>query len=67
MRVHILGVSGTFMAALAFLARDAGFEVTGSDEHCYPPMSDLLSEKGIRWTEGYEYFYLPLNLQLDET
>ncbi|MCR9192270.1 MAG: UDP-N-acetylmuramate:L-alanyl-gamma-D-glutamyl-meso-diaminopimelate ligase [Gammaproteobacteria bacterium] len=54
MRVHILGVSGTFMAALAFLARDAGFDVTGSDEHCYPPMSDLLSEKGIQWTEGYE-------------
>lgn len=54
MKLHILGVSGTFMAALAFLARDAGFQVTGSDANCYPPISDMLADKGITWTEGYE-------------
>ncbi|PJD90601.1 MAG: UDP-N-acetylmuramate:L-alanyl-gamma-D-glutamyl-meso-diaminopimelate ligase [Legionella sp.] len=54
MRLHVLGVSGTFMSALAFLAKDAGFEVTGSDANCYPPISDLLTEKGIQWTEGYD-------------
>ena len=42
------------MSALAFLAREAGFEVTGSDANCYPPISDMLTDKGIRWTEGYE-------------
>ena len=52
--LHILGLSGTFMSALALLARDAGYKVTGSDEHCYPPVSDLLKVKGISWTEGYE-------------
>lgn len=52
--LHILGISGTFMSALALLAREAGFEVTGSDAQCYPPISDLLAEKGIVWTEGYE-------------
>jgi UDP-N-acetylmuramate: L-alanyl-gamma-D-glutamyl-meso-diaminopimelate ligase len=54
MHLHILGLSGTFMSALALLARDAGFKVTGSDANCYPPVSDLLSAKGISWTEGYE-------------
>lgn len=55
MRIHVLGIGGTFMSALAFLARDAGFEVTGSDANCYPPISNLLQEKGIVWTEGYDH------------
>jgi UDP-N-acetylmuramate: L-alanyl-gamma-D-glutamyl-meso-diaminopimelate ligase len=54
MHLHILGISGTFMSALALLARDCGYKVTGSDANCYPPISDLLSAKGISWTEGYE-------------
>lgn len=54
MRLHVLGIGGTFMSALAFLARDAGFTVTGSDANCYPPISNLLQDKGIVWTEGYE-------------
>ncbi|MGV3739785.1 MAG: UDP-N-acetylmuramate:L-alanyl-gamma-D-glutamyl-meso-diaminopimelate ligase [Gammaproteobacteria bacterium] len=54
MKLHILGIGGTFMSALAFLARDAGFSVTGSDANCYPPISNLLQDKGIVWTEGYE-------------
>lgn len=54
MHLHILGLSGTFMSALALLARDAGFQVTGSDANCYPPVSNLLAAKGIEWTEGYE-------------
>ena len=54
MHLHILGVSGTFMSALAILAREAGFHVTGSDGNCYPPVSDLLEAQGIAFTEGYE-------------
>ncbi len=54
MHLHILGLSGTFMSALALLARDLGFTVTGSDTHCYPPVSDLLTANGIIWTDGYE-------------
>jgi len=54
MHLHILGLSGTFMSALALIAREAGFHVTGSDAHCYPPVSDLLMANGIVWTEGYE-------------
>ena len=54
MHLHILGLSGTFMSALALLAREKGFQVTGSDAHCYPPVSDLLAANGITWTDGYE-------------
>lgn len=54
MHLHILGIGGTFMSALAILAREAGFEVSGCDENCYPPVSDLLKAKGIQWFEGYE-------------
>ena len=61
MHLHILGIGGTFMSALALLARDAGFEVTGCDAKCYPPVSDLLQAKGITWTEGYEVSENALN------
>lgn len=54
MHLHILGIGGTFMSALALLAREDGYTVTGSDENCYPPVSDLLQAKGIVWTEGYD-------------
>ena len=54
MHLHILGLSGTFMSALALLTRECGFHVTGSDANCYPPVSDLLAAQGIAWTEGYE-------------
>lgn len=64
MHLHILGLSGTFMSALALLARDAGFKVTGSDANCYPPVSDLLAAKGIAWTEGYEDATLALQADL---
>lgn len=54
MHIHLLGISGTFMSGLAILAKEAGFEVSGCDSNCYPPVSDLLSAKGIEWIEGYE-------------
>lgn len=53
MHLHILGIGGTFMSALAILAREDGHQVTGSDANCYPPVSDLLAAKKIAWTEGY--------------
>lgn len=54
MHIHILGIGGTFMSALALIAREAGHTVTGCDANCYSPVSDLLADKGISWTEGYD-------------
>lgn len=42
--VHIIGVCGTAMASLASLLVQKGFTVTGSDQACYPPMSDVLKD-----------------------
>lgn len=54
MHIHLLGIGGTFMSGLALLATEAGFEVSGCDSQCYPPVSDLLRAKGVTWIEGYE-------------
>ncbi len=54
MRVHILGICGTFMGGIAALASEAGHEVSGSDQNVYPPMSTQLEELGIRLTEGWD-------------
>jgi len=45
--LHILGVCGTAMAAIAALAKAQGWTVTGSDAGVYPPMSDYLRELGV--------------------
>lgn len=54
MHIHVLGIGGTFMSALALLARQAGHTVTGCDTSCYPPVSDLLDQQGVIWEEGYQ-------------
>jgi UDP-N-acetylmuramate: L-alanyl-gamma-D-glutamyl-meso-diaminopimelate ligase len=45
--LHILGICGTAMAAIAGLAKEKGWHVTGSDAGVYPPMSDYLADLGI--------------------
>ena len=54
MKIHILGACGTFMGGVAILASRAGHDVTGLDQHTYPPMSTLLESEGIVLHEGYD-------------
>ena len=54
LKLHILGIAGTFMAGIATLAKELGYEVTGSDLHCYPPMSTYLEKLGIKVFEGFD-------------
>jgi UDP-N-acetylmuramate: L-alanyl-gamma-D-glutamyl-meso-diaminopimelate ligase len=58
MRIHILGICGTFMGSLAVLARQLGHEVTGSDQGVYPPMSTQLESQGIALMQGYDPVHL---------
>lgn len=58
MHIHILGICGTFMGGVALLARQLGYEVTGSDANVYPPMSTQLEEQGITLIEGYKAEHL---------
>ena len=53
MKIHILGICGTFMGGIAVLAKQAGHEVSGCDANVYPPMSAQLEEQGIRLCEGF--------------
>ena len=54
MKLHILGIAGTFMGGVAALARELGHEVEGSDQAVYPPMSTQLERLGIALRQGYE-------------
>jgi UDP-N-acetylmuramate: L-alanyl-gamma-D-glutamyl-meso-diaminopimelate ligase len=51
--IHFIGICGTGMASLAAMLKDTGFDVSGSDEGVYPPMSDFLAEKNIKVANGY--------------
>jgi UDP-N-acetylmuramate: L-alanyl-gamma-D-glutamyl-meso-diaminopimelate ligase len=53
MRLHILGICGTFMGGVAALARELGHTVEGSDANVYPPMSDQLEALGISLMSDY--------------
>ena len=51
--IHVMGICGTGMAALAGMLKERGYLVTGSDQNVYPPMSDFLAASGIPVREGY--------------
>ncbi|MHC9086749.1 UDP-N-acetylmuramate:L-alanyl-gamma-D-glutamyl-meso-diaminopimelate ligase [Luteimonas sp. RIT-PG2_3] len=61
MKLHILGIAGTFMGGVAALARELGHAVEGSDQAVYPPMSTQLEQLGISLSQGY----LPGNISPD--
>src|SRR5207244_5792811 len=52
-RVFLIGIGGTAMASLAGMLKERGYEVGGSDEHVYPPMSTYLESLHIPVLEGY--------------
>ncbi len=56
---HLTAVAGVGMAALAGLLKASGVTVRGSDEHVYPPMSDVLADLEIDVMEGFH----PQNLE----
>ncbi|MBQ0727615.1 UDP-N-acetylmuramate:L-alanyl-gamma-D-glutamyl-meso-diaminopimelate ligase [Thalassolituus oleivorans] len=64
MRLHILGICGTFMGSLAQLAKALGHDVSGSDAGVYPPMSDQLLAAGIELTEGFAPEGIPTDVDL---
>jgi len=51
--IHLMGICGTGMGALAGMLAGSGFHVTGSDQNVYPPMSDVLAGQGIAVSGGY--------------
>jgi UDP-N-acetylmuramate: L-alanyl-gamma-D-glutamyl-meso-diaminopimelate ligase len=58
MRVHLVGISGAGMGALAALLREAGDDVSGSDVAFDPPVGPALRALGIACAVGYDASHL---------
>jgi len=59
MRIHILGICGTFMGGLAQILKESGHSISGSDNQFYPPMSDHLENLDVEMIKGYSSKSMP--------
>jgi UDP-N-acetylmuramate: L-alanyl-gamma-D-glutamyl-meso-diaminopimelate ligase len=64
MRIHFTGIAGAGMSAAALMMRDAGHEVSGSDEDVFPPMSTYVEALGFPFHRRFEAGNLPAGLDL---
>ena len=53
-KIHLVAVCGTGMGALACMLKEQGFEISGSDQKIYAPMSHFLADRGIRILDGFK-------------
>jgi len=51
--IHLMGICGTGMSALAGMLKEKGYHITGSDQNVYPPVSLFLEELAIPIFQGY--------------
>jgi UDP-N-acetylmuramate: L-alanyl-gamma-D-glutamyl-meso-diaminopimelate ligase len=51
--IHLIGIGGAAMAALAGMLKERGYHVTGSDAGVYPPASTILATLAIPWKDGF--------------
>jgi UDP-N-acetylmuramate: L-alanyl-gamma-D-glutamyl-meso-diaminopimelate ligase len=51
--IHLMGICGSGMAALAGMLQQSGYTVSGSDSQVYPPMSLFLKDLNIPICNGY--------------
>jgi UDP-N-acetylmuramate: L-alanyl-gamma-D-glutamyl-meso-diaminopimelate ligase len=63
-RIHLIGICGTAMGTLAALLKSKGYDVRGSDQNVYPPMSDFLQQQGIPTLQGYRPEHVTSDLDL---
>ncbi len=63
-KIHIMGICGTAMSALAGLLKEMGYEVSGSDQNAYPPAGEELKRLRIPVLKGYTASRIPPGLDL---
>jgi UDP-N-acetylmuramate: L-alanyl-gamma-D-glutamyl-meso-diaminopimelate ligase len=63
-RIHLIGICGTAMATLAALLKSRGYDVRGSDQNVYPPMSDFLQQQNIVTLQGYRAEHIGSDVNL---
>jgi len=64
MRIHFTGIAGAGMSAAALMMRDAGHEVSGSDEDVFPPMSTYVEALGFPFSRRFDAANLPDQLDV---
>ncbi|WP_156817106.1 UDP-N-acetylmuramate:L-alanyl-gamma-D-glutamyl-meso-diaminopimelate ligase [Rubritalea marina] len=58
-KFHFVGVCGTAMGSVAVAMQERGYEVTGSDQNVYPPMSTFLADSGVAVSSGFSADHIP--------
>ena len=64
MRIHFTGIAGAGMSAVALMLRDAGHDVSGSDEDVFPPMSTYVAGLGFPVVYRFDPANLPDSLDI---
>jgi UDP-N-acetylmuramate: L-alanyl-gamma-D-glutamyl-meso-diaminopimelate ligase len=64
MRIHFTGVAGAGMSAAAIVLREAGHQVSGSDEDVFPPMSTYVEGLGFPLNWRFDAANLPSDLDI---
>ncbi len=62
MRIHFTGIAGAGMAAAALMMRQAGADVSGSDQDVFPPMSTYVEGLGFPFFRRFDAANLPEHL-----
>src|SRR4051812_42147274 len=52
-KIYFIGVGGIGMSAVAGIAKDKNFEVSGSDENVYQPAKGVLDYFRVHYRRGY--------------
>ncbi len=63
-KIHLIAICGTGMGALACMLKEQGFEISGSDQKIYPPMSHFLTDRGIPIMDGFKPEHISHGLDL---
>ncbi len=52
--IYMVGIGGIAMGTLAGMLKSQGYNIVGSDENIYPPMSDMLKRWEIETFSGFD-------------
>jgi len=63
-KIHLIGICGTAMATLAAMLKRRGYDVQGSDQNVYPPMSDFLAYEHVTTFSGYQADHITGDIDL---
>lgn len=56
--IYFIGIAGTAMGSAAIELKQNGFDISGSDERIYPPMSEELAKNNILCHSGFDASHL---------